>query len=86
MTSFCSAVVVELLGSVSVVDTNIVKRILPYVVSGLQSEAKGDPEHTVSYNPGCMHVCYDFFIIPYLEKELVTRTSLELSLTSSVVI
>lgn len=45
VTSFCTAVVVEVIGSITVLDTNIVKRILPYVVSGLQNDAKGDPDH-----------------------------------------
>ncbi|KAK6936870.1 U3 small nucleolar RNA-associated protein 10, N-terminal [Dillenia turbinata] len=39
--SFCTAVVVEALGSVSTVDTEVVKRILPFVTSGLQAGEKG---------------------------------------------
>lgn len=40
--SFCTAVVIEVLGSLPVIDTDFVKRILPYVVSGLQ---KGNIDH-----------------------------------------
>lgn len=61
MTSFCTAVVVEVIGSITVLDTNIVKRILPYVVSGLQYDAKGDPDHKVSFNVGCLHVAFKMF-------------------------
>ncbi|KAK3026432.1 hypothetical protein RJ639_041444 [Escallonia herrerae] len=39
--SFCTAVVVEVLGSLPTVETDVVKRILPFVDSGLQPSAKG---------------------------------------------
>ncbi|KAK2994684.1 hypothetical protein RJ640_026163 [Escallonia rubra] len=39
--SFCTAVVVEVLGSLPAVETDVVKRILPFVDSGLQPGAKG---------------------------------------------
>lgn len=41
MVSFSTAVVVGVLGSVPTVDGDIVKRILPFVDSGLQSGVKG---------------------------------------------
>ncbi|XP_057764262.1 uncharacterized protein At3g06530-like [Salvia miltiorrhiza] len=40
VTGFCTAVIFEVLGLVTV-DSDIVKRILPYVSSGLQHGAKG---------------------------------------------
>lgn len=43
--SFCTAVTVEVLGSVMTVDSDIVKRILPFVTSGLHSGSKGGPDH-----------------------------------------
>ncbi|KAK9292213.1 hypothetical protein L1049_020175 [Liquidambar formosana] len=43
--SFCTAVVVEVLGSVTSVDSDIVKRILSFVVSGLQPGTKGGQDH-----------------------------------------
>lgn len=43
--SFCTAVVIEVLGSLAVIDTYVVKRILPYVVSGLQTHSKGNIDH-----------------------------------------
>ncbi|XP_024990164.1 uncharacterized protein At3g06530 isoform X2 [Cynara cardunculus var. scolymus] len=43
--SFCTAVVIEVLGSLAVIDTDVVKRILPYVVSGLQTRSKGNIDH-----------------------------------------
>lgn len=49
MINFCTAVVVEVLGSVTTVDSDAVKRILPFVVSGLQPGTKGGPDHKVSY-------------------------------------
>ncbi|GMH10729.1 hypothetical protein Nepgr_012570 [Nepenthes gracilis] len=39
--TFCTAVVVEVFGSLSTVGSDAVKRILPFVVSGLQSGTKG---------------------------------------------
>ncbi|KAI5433025.1 hypothetical protein KIW84_020356, partial [Lathyrus oleraceus] len=45
---FCTAVFIELLGTVVTVDDDIVKRILPFVVSGLQSGVKGLSDHKAS--------------------------------------
>ncbi|KAI5400729.1 hypothetical protein KIW84_065550 [Lathyrus oleraceus] len=45
---FCTAVFIELLGTVVTVDDDIVKRILPFVVSGLQSSVKGLSDHKAS--------------------------------------
>ncbi|CAI8586853.1 unnamed protein product [Vicia faba] len=45
---FCTAVFIELLGTVLTVDDDIVKRILPFVVSGLQSGIKGFSDHKAS--------------------------------------
>ncbi|KAI5670289.1 hypothetical protein M9H77_10653 [Catharanthus roseus] len=41
VTSFCTAVVIEVLGYLTTVDSDIVKRLLPYVVSGLQPGTQG---------------------------------------------
>ncbi|CAH9069155.1 unnamed protein product [Cuscuta epithymum] len=38
---FCTAVVVEVLGSLMTIDSDVVKRVLPYVTSGLQHHGKG---------------------------------------------
>ncbi|KAM7494654.1 hypothetical protein LguiB_029263 [Lonicera macranthoides] len=43
--SFCTAVVVEVLGSLAVIETDVVKRILPYVFSGFKHGAKGGLDH-----------------------------------------
>lgn len=43
--SFCTAVVVEALGSLTTIDNEVVKRVLPYVLSGLQPDAKGGIDH-----------------------------------------
>lgn len=45
--SFCTAVVVEALGSITTVEDDVVKRILPFVVSGLQPGTKGGSDHKV---------------------------------------
>lgn len=45
--SFCTAVVVEALGSLTTIDNDVVKRVLPYVLSGLQPDAKGGIDHKV---------------------------------------
>ncbi|KAG5556775.1 hypothetical protein RHGRI_007143 [Rhododendron griersonianum] len=39
--SFCTAVVVDVLGSLTTLDDDVVKRVLPYVLSELQLDAKG---------------------------------------------
>lgn len=46
---FCTAVVVEALGSVTTLDDDIVKRILPFVISGLQPGSKGGSDHKVNF-------------------------------------
>ncbi|PON51074.1 U3 small nucleolar RNA-associated protein [Parasponia andersonii] len=43
--SFCTAVVIETLGSVTSIDNDVVTRILPFVSSGLQPDAKGGSDH-----------------------------------------
>ncbi|KAK1577185.1 hypothetical protein Q3G72_019640 [Acer saccharum] len=43
--NFCTAVIIEALGSTSTVDSDAVKRILPFVVSGFQPGAKGGSDH-----------------------------------------
>lgn len=43
--SFCTAVVIEVLGSITTVNTDIVQRILPFVISGLQPGSKGGSDH-----------------------------------------
>ncbi|XP_004517296.1 uncharacterized protein At3g06530-like [Cicer arietinum] len=45
---FCTAVFIEVLGTVETVNDDIVKRILPFVVSGLQPGIKGDSNHKAS--------------------------------------
>lgn len=56
MISFCTAVVVEALGSVISVDNDVVTRILPFVNSGLQSDAKGGPDHKVRFKASLLSV------------------------------
>ncbi|XP_044468232.1 uncharacterized protein At3g06530-like [Mangifera indica] len=46
--SFCTAVVVEALGSVMTIDSDAVKRILPFVTSGLQPGTIGGSDHKAS--------------------------------------
>uniref|UniRef100_A0A6N2JZM9 BP28 C-terminal domain-containing protein n=1 Tax=Salix viminalis TaxID=40686 RepID=A0A6N2JZM9_SALVM len=43
--SFCTAVVIEVLGSITTVNTDIVQRILPFVISGLQPGSKDGSDH-----------------------------------------
>lgn len=42
---FCTAVIVEVLGCVTTIDSDTVKRILPFVVSGIQTGSKGGFDH-----------------------------------------
>ncbi|KAF7823345.1 U3 small nucleolar RNA-associated protein 10 [Senna tora] len=43
--SFCTAVFIEVLGTVTMVDDDLVKRILPFVISGLQPGIQGVSDH-----------------------------------------
>ncbi|KAH7557345.1 hypothetical protein JRO89_XS11G0129200 [Xanthoceras sorbifolium] len=43
--NFCTAVVIEAFGTASTVDSDAVKRILPFVVSGIQPGNKGSSDH-----------------------------------------
>ncbi|XP_059627802.1 uncharacterized protein At3g06530 [Cornus florida] len=43
--NFCTAVVVEVLGSLTTVNSDVVKRILPYIASGLHPGAKRGLDH-----------------------------------------
>ncbi|XP_020540628.2 uncharacterized protein At3g06530 isoform X2 [Jatropha curcas] len=43
--SFCVAVIIESLGSMTVINSDIVKRILPFVVSGLQPVSRRGSDH-----------------------------------------
>ncbi|XP_058086890.1 uncharacterized protein At3g06530 isoform X3 [Magnolia sinica] len=42
---FCSAVLVEALGAIPTLDSDTVKRIIPFVFSGLSSAQTGGPDH-----------------------------------------
>ncbi|KAI6696158.1 hypothetical protein NL676_016277, partial [Syzygium grande] len=46
--NFCTAVVIEAVGSLAAVESDVVKRILPFVISGIQPGMKGDSEHKAS--------------------------------------
>lgn len=55
--SFCTAVFIEILGTVAVVDDDIVKRILPFVISGLQPGIRGVSDHKVRFHiHGVLHL------------------------------
>lgn len=41
--------VVEVLGSLMTIDNDVVKRVLPYVASGLQPHGKGGRDQKVCY-------------------------------------
>lgn len=64
--SFCTAVVVEALGSVMTIDSDAVKRILPFVTSGLQPGTIGGSDHKVTCETNCywigLDTCYQLFI------------------------
>lgn len=53
MIGFCTAVFVEVLGTVVTVNDDLVKRILPFVVSGLQPGIKGVLDHKVRFQGNC---------------------------------
>ena len=46
---FCTAVVVEALGSATTIEDDVVKRILLFAVSGLQPGTKGGSDHKVRF-------------------------------------
>lgn len=45
--SFCTAVIVETLGSMPKLDTDMVQRVLGFVLSALNLENKAEREHKV---------------------------------------
>lgn len=47
MISFCTAVIIEVLGSARSIDNDDVMRILPFVNSGLHRDAKAGSDHKV---------------------------------------
>lgn len=50
MIRFCTAVVIEVLGSSTSVDSDVVQRILSLVVSGLEAGTKGHSENKVRFH------------------------------------
>ncbi|KAF8044357.1 hypothetical protein BT93_A2372 [Corymbia citriodora subsp. variegata] len=46
--NFCTAVVIEAVGSLAAVESDVVKRILPFVISGIQPGMKDGVEHKAS--------------------------------------
>ena len=64
--SFCTAVVIEVLGSITTVNTDIVQRILPFVISGLQPGSKDGSDHKVRFESVALEsgrtMCYLFLL------------------------
>lgn len=64
--SFCTAVVIEVLGSITTVNTDVVQRILPFVISGLQPGSKGGSDHKVRFESAVFEsgktLCYLFLL------------------------
>ena len=52
---FCTAVFIEVLGTVVTVNDDLVKKILPFVVSGLQPGVKGVSDHKVRFRENCFY-------------------------------
>ena len=46
---FCTAVIIEALGAVPTLDTDTVKRVIPFVFTGLDSRLKGGSDHKVKF-------------------------------------
>ncbi|XP_065871790.1 uncharacterized protein At3g06530 [Euphorbia lathyris] len=73
--SFCTAVVIEALGSMTVVKSDVVKRILPFLVSGIQPVAKRSSDHKAG---ALMIVCLlanKVSLDPKLVKSLIRTIS-----------
>lgn len=45
--SFCTALIIEVLGTASTFDSDAVKRILPFVTTGIQPGMRGGGDHKV---------------------------------------
>ncbi|OMO94828.1 U3 small nucleolar RNA-associated protein 10, partial [Corchorus capsularis] len=72
--SFCTAVIIEVLGSLSTIDSDTVNRILPFVTSGLQTGTKG----------GCDHKAGALMIVGLLATKVALNHKLVNSLIRSV--
>lgn len=48
VTGFCTAVIFEVLGSLTTIDSDVVRRVLPFVEFGLQPGARGGADQKVS--------------------------------------
>lgn len=48
VTGFCTAVVFEVLGSLTTIDSEAVRRVLPFVEFGLQPGSRGGTDQKVS--------------------------------------
>lgn len=74
MVSFTTAVIVEILGSVATVDGDVVKRILPFVDSGLQSGVKGCLDQQVCFAKYCSSIGFVFSAnVIFIKKFPVSR-------------
>eukprot|EP00257_Ricinus_communis_P020965 XP_015580336.1 uncharacterized protein At3g06530 [Ricinus communis] len=73
--SFCTAVVIEILGSIPVVNSDIVKRILPFVVSGLQPTPKGGLDHKAGALMIVALLANKVSLAPKLVKSLIRSIS-----------
>ncbi|KAK9734133.1 hypothetical protein RND81_04G117000 [Saponaria officinalis] len=72
--SFSTAVVVEVLGSLATINSEIVQRILPFIISGLQSGGKGSSD----YKAGTL------MIVGLLAKRAALSSKLVASLVRAV--
>ncbi|XP_047327149.1 uncharacterized protein At3g06530 [Impatiens glandulifera] len=70
----CTAVIVEALGSLGTIGGDVVKRVIPYVISGLQLDNKGD----LDQKAGCL------MIVGLLANKVKMSSKLVKSLTRSV--
>ncbi|CAK7335892.1 unnamed protein product [Dovyalis caffra] len=69
--SFCTAVVIEVLGSLTTVNTDVVQRILPFVISGLQPGSKGVSDQKAAALMIVGLLAYKVSLSPKLVKSLM---------------
>ncbi|GAB2253654.1 hypothetical protein Droror1_Dr00006501 [Drosera rotundifolia] len=82
MVTFCTAIVVEVLGYAETVDSNVVKRVIPFLFAGFQPEGKSFTDHKAGALMIAVLLANRVALAPKLVKSLVVSIA-ELSFVSA---
>ncbi|KAL9271856.1 hypothetical protein AKJ16_DCAP21544 [Drosera capensis] len=82
MITFCTAIVVEVLGYAETVDSNVVKRVIPFLFAGFQPEGKSFSDHKAGALMIAVLLANRVALAPKLIKSLMVSIA-ELSFVSA---